>query len=97
MDRGAVVLQGVLNKLRGWFDFLKRATYAREVLVEPGDNGEFTIVLKWATGAEHRKLFSRDYVFGPTSHLGDGASAQLRACDYARALVREVLAARGIA
>jgi hypothetical protein len=100
MDRGTVLLQTLCGQLRGWADPIRRATYATSVDFLPGKDGEFTLRVVWPSredGPQHYdKEFTRPEVFG-VSYAGSPLAwrVQRRACDYARDVMREVLAARG--
>ena len=101
MDRPTILLQGLRAKILQWKAFIQRTAYATEVTVEPTELGEFYVTVRWAdksgNTSEHRKLFSRAYVFGRTMQLASGAwTVQRCAGEYAREVVREVLHQRGI-
>jgi hypothetical protein len=100
MDRGALLLQDLRVKLqRTHLDRLRRTLHA-DVTIEPGERGEFTVVVqpKRPAGATpFKKLFSRQLVFAGTYHLSPHAWAvEKRACDYATDIVREALQQRGM-
>lgn len=96
MDRGAALLQGLLSNLRQWAPHIRRATCAREVEVEYGERGAFSLVVSW-DGGLYRKDYTPEFVFGASYTLPPDAWAiQRRACDYARELMREVLRRRGV-
>ena len=100
MDRGALLLQDLRIKLqRAHLDRLRRALHA-DVTIEPGEQGEFTVVVtpQHPAGAvSYKKLFSRKLVFAGTYHLSPQAWAVgKRACDYTSDIMREVLEQRGI-
>lgn len=101
MDRGDALLQGLLVKLKAWGDYIRRATHATEVLFQPRELGEFTVVVRWKdrknTEGEYQKDFTRPLVFGGTYTLTPLAwSIEKRACDYARDIVQEILRQRGV-
>ena len=65
MDRGEVLLQRLRVSLMGWFDFIRRATGAREVQFIPRPTGDFSIRVEWP-GEKYVKDFTREFVFGKT-------------------------------
>lgn len=101
MDRGAVLLQNLRSKLQPWFLYIQRCTHATSVQFESGESGEFSVVVK-GVGKDHSNWsfsipFTRVKCFGPTYSLDPAAwCIPTRPCDYARAIVREVLASRGV-
>jgi hypothetical protein len=100
-DRGTILLNGLLSQLRGWFDTIRRATYAKELTVLPLPDGEFTIRVTWQPkdGAEKHfdKTFTRKDMFGASyGHSPMAWRVERRACDHARDLMRAVLAEQGV-
>lgn len=96
MDHGAVLLQGLRNQLQGWMQTIKRATCATDVLFVPLADGEFVLRVEWQYKGGEKKTFDR--TFSKSEILGTNPAqwrVQRRACDYARDIMRDVLAARG--
>jgi hypothetical protein len=79
---------------------VQRATRANDVRVEPGEHGEFSILVSWdhkGQAGSYLKAYTRQAVFGPSYSLAPEAwSVQRKACEYARELMRDVLQRRGI-
>lgn len=100
MDRGAVLLQGLQNKMKGWKPFMERATKSSVTFVTRAA-GEFAVTARWknkdGTDAEATVEFTKEKVFGPTLSLTPQAwTVQERPCDYSREVVRTILTARGV-
>jgi hypothetical protein len=96
MDRGAVLLQGLRNQLQGWLMTIQRATCATNVSFVPLADGEFMVRVEWQPKGGEKKTFDR--TFSKPEILGTNPAqwrVQRRACDYARDIMRDVLAARG--
>jgi hypothetical protein len=101
MDRGAVILQALREKLeRGWTESIRRSTGAHSVSFKPLTGGEFALVVAWKNGDKDHvfeKEFTRAYVLGASLHRPMPEwHLQKRACDHARDVMREVLAQRGV-
>lgn len=102
MSRDQVLLQGLRSKLLRWVAFIKRASYAKEVVFESLPTpGEFALIVRWlnkdGSDGEHRKEFTRSFVFGPTIKFSMAAwTVQRCVGDYARQIVQEVLRKRGV-
>lgn len=101
MDRGTALLQGLRKQLEGWRDRIKRATGASLVELVPGEKGEFTAHVEWTTRRGEKKSLDRPFtrleVFGSSYTQGMMHwQVQKRVCFYARAVIGDVLAARGI-
>ncbi len=99
LDRGGVLLQALLARLRPWLPRI--GAHADSVDVEAGESGEFSVVARWRdpSGAERelRRAFTRAHCFGRTYALPPEAwSVELRACDHARAFLRDLLKERGL-
>ena len=88
--------------MRRWLPWIKRATYAANVAIEPRKNGEFFLKVVWpATKAgaagEHKIYFSRYKVLGATSLKGKLCQRTTKkVCRFRDDVVREVLQKRGI-
>lgn len=100
MDRGAVLLQGLRERLNdGWMGSIRRATGAHQATFAMDGAGEFTVRVVWKHGEEEKvyeKKFTKAYVLGPSIHRPMAEwRLEKRACDYARDIMREVLAQRG--
>lgn len=101
MDRGAVLLQGLRSKLQPWFVYIQRCTHATNVRFSEGVAGEFAVVVSGVAKDQSpwsfSTAFTREKCFGPTFGLDPAAwCIPTRPCDYARAIVREVLQQRGV-
>jgi hypothetical protein len=100
MDRGTVLLHSLRDNLRPWADRIRRATYASSVTFIPHKDGEFAVRIEWKVGDETRhfeRAFRRLEVFGKSFNDGPaGWRIQLKTCDYAKLLMREAMAARGL-
>jgi hypothetical protein len=100
MDRGAVLLQGLRERLNGgWMEAIRRSTGAHQVTFVMDTTGEFAVRVVWmVAGKEHvfEKKFTKSYVLGASFHRPMAEwHVEKRACDYARDIMREVLAQRG--
>ena len=103
MDRGAALLNDLRNKLQGgWYGPIQRASGGKlEFLALPnGAPGEFLVRVTWETPVSVRtfeKAFTRQLAFGSSYTLSPMAwRVERRACDHARAVIREVLQHRGV-
>lgn len=101
MDRGAVLLQGLRDKLfSGWARSIQRSTGAHNVEFVTRENGEFAVRVSWKKGEVDKvfeKEFTRAHVLGPSLHRPMMEwHMQKRTCDYAREIMCEVLAQRGV-
>ena len=98
MDRGELLLQQLREKLNTWVGSIQRAT-GSTVTVKPEPGGEFIFSVSWnKNGVESRyeKAFTRAFVFRASMHRPQLEwHVEKRACDYARDIMREVLAQRG--
>ncbi len=98
MDRAQVLLQQLQSQVQTWMATIQRGVGATACYMKQGDGGEFTIEVVWKTPEGEKTFsrhFSREYVFGPTLANPMAVQVQHRACDYARAFMREVLTQRG--
>lgn len=100
MDRGAALLRDLQDKLKAWADYIRRCTNGEVVFVQK-NGGEFDLVVRWpnrgSAAGEYTKTFTRQFVFGATFSLHPNAWAiEKKACEHARAVVREVLQRRGV-
>jgi hypothetical protein len=100
MDRGSQLLQELRNKLLGWQHYWQRSLHPTRIAFESGTNGEFAVTLVWSKDSgdlTYRKEFTRAYTFGTSyAYSPDAWRLELKPCEYARLLVREVLEQRGI-
>jgi hypothetical protein len=80
----------------GWFDFIRRATGAKEVQFIPRPTGDFSIRVEWSGANRYVKDFTREFVFGSTFSTPSAWRVQEKTCDYARMIVREILEQRGV-
>lgn len=99
MNRDDALLQALKSKMQGWLAYIGKAALATEVVIEPGENNEFYIVVRWKKpqDGEYKKLFSRSVVFGASMQLSREAwTVQKCAGDLARGVVAEVLTFRGV-
>ena len=101
MDRGDALLNGLRNQMERWQDPIKRATCAATVSFISRQNGEFTVRVEWRQKDCEAKTFdyevTRKGVFGASyGHSPLTWRVEKRACDYARDVMRQVLAARGV-
>ena len=78
---------------------IRRATGAHQATFVANEGGEFTVRVVWKVGDEERvyeKKFTKAFVLGASFHRPMPEwHLQKRACDYARDIMREVLALRG--
>ena len=98
MSRDTELLQELRAALGGWVDVIHRATRA-EVGMQDAEQGEFLLRAVWKVpeGTQvFARLFSKEFVFGPTYGSTQGCRIQKRPCDYAKDFMREVLAQRGV-
>jgi hypothetical protein len=98
LDRAAILLNQLREKLNTWIPSIQRATGSTVVQSEqPG--GEFILAVLWnKNGVESRyeKAFTKAFVFRASMHRPQLEwHVEKRACDYARDIMREVLAQRG--
>lgn len=99
MNRDAILLQGLRDKLQNWIAFIRKSAMASEVKIESTGNSEFSVVVRWTAPepGEYKKLFDRPTVFGRSMQLSPLAwSVQHCAGEFARQVVREVLSHRGV-
>lgn len=99
MDRPEALLQGLKHKLQSWLAFITKTSFATSVVILPGSSGEFSVVVTWdkPTKGEYTKVFDRATVFGRSMQLSPAAwTVQKCVGDFARDVVREVLAQRGV-
>lgn len=88
-------MQVLWNGIGRWCDTIRRATGASTVSMQNVPDDGFILRAKWANG-EYTRHFSKDYVFGGTRSLNEGAwHTQKKVCEYAREFMREVLHIRG--
>lgn len=94
-------MQRLRAQLDTWMQTIHRGVGATDLKMHPtGERGEFILKVTWKGPdgeRSHEQLFSQQYVFGRT-YGGEplALSAQKRACEYARAFMREVLTKRGL-
>jgi hypothetical protein len=100
VDHSEVLLQGLQQKLSTHLGSIKRATGAITSLIEPAANGEFVVRVAWLVDGAveiYEKAFAKSFVFrNCMSKPQLEWHIEKRACDYARDIMREVLAQRGI-
>lgn len=78
---------GLLRKMRPWFSLIESAAHVElEVVQVPLDG--FKLVARWKSGKEYRRHYSTSFVI---------ENKKTRACDHARAFLREILERRGVA
>jgi hypothetical protein len=96
-----MLLQGLLGQLQAWKDRIRRVTYADDVRLIPGKDGEFVVRVEWKTKdgevQNFDRAFTRREVFGGSYTEGPrGWRVQKKTCDYARSVMREALSSRGV-
>jgi hypothetical protein len=83
-----------------WVDTIRRGVGATDLEMADAPEGEFILRVKWKNHdgeRVHERLFSREFVFGPTFSGSPLAyCVQKRACDYAKDFMREILTQRGV-
>jgi len=95
MDRGDVLLQGLLTGLRKWFPSIERGTHVALSVLPVPSNG-FILRATWKNGGLYEQHFSKEYCFGASYRLSTYAwTVEKKVCDYARAFMRAVLSQRG--
>jgi hypothetical protein len=102
MDRGGVLLQQLREKLgAGWMGSICRSTGAQTAKFVGRENGEFAVTVIWHLKDGTEKVFTKE--FTRTYVLGSSFKRPMlewriekRACDYARAIIQDVLSQRGV-
>lgn len=100
MDRGPVLLQGLIKGLRNWSHTIKKATYADTLDIEPHESGEFKVRISGVGKGNIRwvveKEYTKQYCFGATFSTPHLWKLQKKNCQYMRELIYHVLVARGL-
>ena len=100
MDRGVLLLQAFREDIRRRLDVVRRSVGASDILVEPGDGGEFSVRVIWKTADGDKfyvKQFTRTLVFGSSITANPHTlRVVLPGCMHIKNLIHEVLQARGV-
>jgi len=99
---GHDVMQLFLQSVRSWLPRIKQATYASEAVIEKGQNGSFSVVVRWPSSkagpaGERRIYFDRSKVLGRSvAAMPLQQRPVKKLCRFRDDIIAEVLRARGV-